>query len=85
MKALFHKNFNKQYKKLRAIQSKVDERLILFSKDPFGPILNNHGLAGKYEGCRSINITGDYRAIYELVDDNIAYFIALGTHPDLYK
>lgn len=85
MKILFHKNFNKRYKKLRTIQRKVDERLALFAKDPFDPILNNHGLTGKYEGCRSINITGGYRAIYELVDDNIAYFITLGTHPNLYK
>jgi len=85
MKTLFYKKFKKQYKKLRAIQKKVDERLVLFAKDPFDPILNNHGLAGKYEGCRSINITGNYRAIYELVNDNTAYFIALGTHPTLYK
>lgn len=85
MKVLFHKNFKKHYKRLRVIQRKVDERLNLFAKDPFDPILNNHGLAGKYEGCRSINITGDYRAVYELIDDNAAYFIALGTHPDLCK
>lgn len=75
----------KQYKKLPAIQKKVDKRLALFAEDPFVPALNNHALAGKYEGYRSINITGNYRAIYELVNDNTAYFIALGTHPNLYK
>lgn len=32
---------------------------------------------------RSINITGDYRAIYE-VKDGIAYFISVGTHHELY-
>jgi len=85
LRTLFHKNFRKQYKRLTAIQKKVDERLVLFAKDPFNPVLNNHGLTGKYKGCRSINITGNFRAVYELIDDNTAYFIALNTHPNLYK
>jgi hypothetical protein len=36
---------------------------------------------------RSIDITNDYRAIYEEVregDNTIAYFFLLGTHKELY-
>lgn len=85
MKIILHKNFKKQYQKLRALRQKVDERLVLFMQDPFQPQLNNHALAGKYKACRSINISGDYRAIYELVENDTALFITLDTHNNLYK
>lgn len=44
---------------------KADERILLFAKNPFHEILRNHSLSGEYNGCRSINITGDYRIIFE--------------------
>lgn len=59
----------------------------LFSKDPNDPQLDNHELQREWEGFRSIDITSDWRAIYEikLVGEGIvAYFIALGTHKELY-
>jgi addiction module RelE/StbE family toxin len=84
MNVQFNKNFIKQYKKRRAIQKQIDERLALFRVNPFDLVLNNHGLSGKYKGFRSINITGDYRAIYELIDRNTARFIDLDTHSNLY-
>jgi mRNA-degrading endonuclease YafQ of YafQ-DinJ toxin-antitoxin module len=40
-----------------------------------------------YEGLRSIDITNDYRAIYEEVPsgtETIAYFSLIGTHDELY-
>ncbi len=48
-------------------------------------MLRNHALTGKYLGYRSIDITGSLRAIYRLLDQDIAYFIAVDTHPNLYK
>ena len=63
---------------------KIDERLLIFRKDELNPILKNHPLRGEYEGCNSINITGDYRAIYYLKGE-IAIFIRIGTHPELYS
>lgn len=85
MKVIFHKNFKKRYKKFRALQEKIDQRLVLFMKDPFDSTLNNHALAGKYKGHRSINIDSDFRAIYELVNQNTAYFITIDKHDNLYK
>jgi addiction module RelE/StbE family toxin len=86
MKALFHKDFKKHYKKLSLnTRKKTDERLLLFLSDPFAPILNNHALRGKYTGHRSINITGDIRAIYELAKEDVAYFIEIDTPSNLYK
>jgi len=79
--------FIKQLKKApKSIQVSVRERLGMFVSDTFSPLLNNHALKGKYQGGRSINITGDWRAVYQIVSQgSTAYFIALGTHGQLYK
>lgn len=84
MNVRFSKNFLKQYKKLRAIQKKIDERLVLFRQDSHDPILNNHAPTGEYKGYRSINITGDFRALYEPVDSHVAFFITVDKHSNLY-
>ncbi len=86
MNVEFHHNFRKRYHKLNStIRAKTDERLVLFRKEQFHPVLNNHGLQGKYTGYRSINTAGDYRAIYKLLKDDLAFFITVGTHSNLYK
>lgn len=86
MKIFFGKDFNKKYKKLRHnIQKKVDQRILMFSQNPFDPILNNHPLSGEYTGYRSINITGDYRALYEALGQDKVQFITIGTHSELYS
>jgi len=86
MKVLFHTNFKKQYKKLLGNQqTKFNEQLAIFLENPFHPLLNNHPLQGKYNGYRSINVGGDLRAIYEMAEKDIAYFIAIDTHSKLYS
>ncbi len=82
----FHRNFEKQFKKLKTNeQSKLKERLEVFLLDAFNPILNNHPLKGKYVGYRSINITGDLRAIYKQNTKDIAVFVAVNSHSYLYR
>lgn len=86
MKIVHHKNFKKQYKKLsHADQRRFKERRNLFLENPFHPLLNNHALHGIYQGCRSINITGDIRAIYEESGPDVILFATLGTHAELYE
>jgi addiction module RelE/StbE family toxin len=79
--------FIREFKKApRKIQMAFRERLKLFLGDKFHPLLNNHPLKGKYKNCRSINVTGDWRAVFrELDSGKIVYFDALGTHNQLYK
>lgn len=85
MKVDFHSQFRKKYKKLPAkIKNKFNERLIIFKDNPFVPELNNHSLHGKYENCRSINVTGDVRAIYEVREAGVR-FLDIDTHSNLYK
>ena len=79
-----HKDFLKQYKKLKKKEKKKFKiRRDLFLQDEFNPILNNHALKGKYPGYRSINVTGDLRAIYKR-ERNIAIFVAIDIHSNLY-
>ena len=86
MKVRLHRVFEKQLRKMSSKnQKQAKERIILFSRDSFAPILNNHPLHGKYAGCRSVNVTGDLRAIYQEIDSDTAYFITIGTHDDLYS
>lgn len=86
MKIRLHRNFLKAYsKQLNKIKDKFKERRNLFIKDMFHPLLNNHSLSGKYEGCRSINITGDIRAIFYVKTDGDVIFINIGSHSELYE
>jgi addiction module RelE/StbE family toxin len=82
----FHKQFKKQYKKAPTIiRRNFDERLQIFVRDRTHIILNNHPLAGERKGEWSINVTGDWRAIYEYVDDSAIIFLEINTHGNLYK
>ncbi len=82
---LFSTAFKKRYRKYLPNQrAHFKERLNLFETEPFHPLLNNHALHTPYDGCRSINMTGDIRAIYEPTRPDLAYFIKIGTHPELY-
>lgn len=69
------------------VRKSVKERILLFSKNPNNPQLNNHSLRREYKGYKSINITADWRALYkemQLKEETIAYFVLLGTHDELY-
>ena len=81
----FHRNFEKQYKKLKVSEKKkAQKRLLLFLQNPYHPVLNNHPLKGKYLDYRSFNITGNLRAIYKLISDIEVVFIAVDSHSNLY-
>lgn len=64
-------------------------RLDMFVSNPKHPLLRDHALSGIYEGYRSINITGDWRALYKIVEpiieDSFIVFVDLGTHSQLYR
>lgn len=82
--------FDKQLKKSPVkIKIAFRKRLELFLKNSFHPILNNHSLSGKLTGYRSINVTGDWRAIYSTESSTskktLIIFEMIGTHNQLYK
>ncbi|MCX6755888.1 MAG: type II toxin-antitoxin system mRNA interferase toxin, RelE/StbE family [Candidatus Nomurabacteria bacterium] len=78
-------SFKKDYKKLPPkIKKQLGIRIEIFKLNQFDRILNNHAVHHPYTGCRSINITGDLRALYE-VDGDKLIFIRIGTHSELYE
>jgi addiction module RelE/StbE family toxin len=84
MEIVFQKKFKKKLKKLPPkIQDQFYERLEVFILDKNHKILNNHSVDKMFTDCRSLNVTGDYRAIFK-EDNNVAVFLNIGTHSELY-
>lgn len=77
----FAKSYDKAPTKVRGL---FERRVEIFVEDKYHPLLNNHALGGKFMGYRSINITGDWRAVFMELLGGVAYFVDLGTHSQLY-
>ena len=87
MRYFLSKSFEKSFKKMpRKIKDNTINRLNVFISDPMDESLNNHSLSGKFSKYRSINISGDIRAVYQIDEDNnVAIFIDIGSHSKLYS
>lgn len=89
MKVELSPRFHKDIKKRNVrIQKSFKKAIRLFVKNSHNLELDNHALKDEWEGFRSIDITADYRAVYEEVesgDEIIAYFVTIGTHKELYE
>ncbi len=84
MHVVYRKNFDKKFKKLpEKIKNQFYSRIAIFIADPLDTRLNNHSVEKVFPSCRSINITGDYRAIF-YEEDDVVFFIMIGTHSELY-
>lgn len=84
-----NRRFKKQYLKSPAkVQKAFDSRLQLFLSNPSASQLHAHLLIGEYKRYKSINITGDWRALFkEFIDEEgneTIEFQYLGTHSQLY-
>ena len=87
MRVDYSDRFLKELKKAPGkIKISFRDRAEMFTKDSHAGTLSNHALKGKFLDFRSINITGDWRAIYQELDGGkTVYFVALGTHSQLYR
>ncbi len=82
------KLINKLKKQDVRIRKSFKKAIDLFSEDPTNSALDNHELHREWEGFKSIDLTADLRAIYKEDregDQPVAYFVAFGTHEELYK
>lgn len=81
----FAKTYRKQYDKLPLkIRKQADARIKTFAADPSHTQLRDHALHGRYQGYRSINISGDVRALYVQKGTTIVIFAFIGSHSQLY-
>ena len=79
------RRFKKKVKKLpQPVKRALAMRLLVFIENPYDVRLNNHSLSGALRQYRSINITGDYRLIYENYERNAVRLIDIDTHSNLY-
>jgi len=86
MTVQFHRLFKKKFAAFPvSVRRRFYDRLALFLANPHHPTLRNHSLQGRYQGYRSINITGDFRAIYKMISDGVCLFVIIDTHSNLYK
>ena len=81
---VYKKKFIQQYTKLPTkIQKKFDERLDILKENPRHPLLRVHTLHGDRKPYKSMNITGNYRALF-VIEGNEVIFSEIGTHSELY-
>ena len=83
------KRFQEKLKKQNVrIRKSFKERIHLFIKNPSDPILDNHPLHREFTGYRSIDITANYRAVFEILqeaEETIYFFFLFGTHKELFR
>ncbi len=85
MQYILSKQFEKDFSKLpKRTKTKVIVVLSLFVENPENQSLRTHPLKGKWLGHFSIDVTGDTRAIYFIIEKDLVRFIAIGSHSQLY-
>lgn len=70
------------------LQLAFQKRLEMFIADSRHQLLHTHALKGEWKGFLSINVTGDWRAVYHWLDrEKVEWveFVEIGTHSELYK
>jgi len=68
---------NKKDKKLVV---KIEKQIKLFESNPKHPSLRTHKLTGNLTNRWSISINKGLRMVYLMLDEDIAYFVDIGTH-----
>jgi mRNA-degrading endonuclease YafQ of YafQ-DinJ toxin-antitoxin module len=85
MRILYKKSFEKRFKTLpEKVKRQFYRRLESFVANPFFEQLNNHQVDKAYPGYRSINVTGDYRALYYEEGETVL-FALIGRHSEFGK
>jgi len=88
MKTYFTKSFKRAYKERiepnLKLANKFEERYDLFLENPSNRLLSDHPLGKNLIGFRAFSVTKDIRVVYR-VHSNIAYFVDIGTHTQVYK
>ena len=86
--------FTNQFKKDLKVakkQGKDIEKLFeiiekLANQEPIASKYHDHGLTGKYKGCRECHIDPDWLLIYEIIEDIMVLLLyRVGNHSELFK
>ncbi len=86
MRVLSSKAFQKKALKISPkMLALFHKKLRIFLEDPRARVLNIHDLKGEYVGHKSFNVSGDFRAIYKMLDKDTVYFVDIDNHSNLYE
>lgn len=81
----YSKKFIKELRKLpKQIIGLAIKKEEIFRKNPLHPSCRLHELHRKFKGIWSISIAGNYRIIFERMENGDILFISIGKH-DIYK
>ncbi len=72
-------------KKEKSLADRIEKQIALFEENPKHPSLRTHKLSSTINNMWSISITMSIRMIYIIVDEDIALFIKIGTHDEVYR
>lgn len=75
-------HLNKKDKKL---VSRIEKQVKLFESNPRHPSLRTHKLTGSLANRWSSSVSSGLRMVYVILDEDVAYFVDLGTHDQVYK
>lgn len=72
------------------LAGRIEKQLTLFKQNQKHPSLRTHKLTGSLGNRWSISITRSIRMVYvvmerEAGEEKIAYFVAIGTHKQVYR
>ncbi len=85
MRIVYSWQFVKDFKRLDLqIQRKSREKEVIFRENPFDVRLRTHKLSGRLEGLWSFSVDYDCRIVFELKNEKVAIFHAVGGHA-IYK
>ncbi len=86
MTTKFSADFDRQFAKLsKEHKQQVMDAIELFLDEPTHSALRNHPLTEEWAGWHSISAGDDLRVHYKLLDSEAVFFVAVGTHGELYK
>lgn len=88
IKLSWNKNFEKDLKRFLKKhpekEGKIQNKLRLFTEEPFSPELRNHKLSGKLKDLRAIVVEYDCRIVFKFIDENTALLVTVGSHEEVY-
>jgi len=85
IKIEYSRRFKKKLDRYNPRQKKrIKEKVWVFAKDPYSPLLKTHQLTGKLKGYWAFSVEYNLRIMFRFGGNDTAEFVDVGTH-EIYK
>ncbi len=82
---LFERMLDELAKRYEGIDILVEQRIILFRKNPNDSRLDNHPLRKSMEGRWAFSVNDDIRIVYKWLGKTTVRLLVIGTHETVYQ